>query len=155
MASSSTRIGGSLYSARATAMRWRWPPERRVPASPITVSKPPGNSRMNSSANAARAHARSRSRSTVLCPYAMLAATVVLNSTVSWVTRPMLPRSDASVRSRMSVPSIAIRPACTSQNRGSSCATVDFPAPEAPTRASARPAGITRSRPRRTGLSGS
>jgi len=31
VASSSTRIGGSLSRARAKAMRWRWPPERRIP----------------------------------------------------------------------------------------------------------------------------
>jgi len=36
-ASSSTRIGASRNSARAMAMRWRWPPERRAPRSPITV----------------------------------------------------------------------------------------------------------------------
>ena len=32
------RIGASRRSARAMAMRWRWPPERRMPRSPITVS---------------------------------------------------------------------------------------------------------------------
>ena len=36
-ASSSTRIGASRSSARAMAMRWRWPPDRRAPRSPITV----------------------------------------------------------------------------------------------------------------------
>ena len=35
VASSRIRIGGSLSSARAMAMRWRWPPESRLPRSPI------------------------------------------------------------------------------------------------------------------------
>ena len=38
VASSRIRTGGSISSARAIAMRWRWPPERRVPRSPSTVS---------------------------------------------------------------------------------------------------------------------
>ena len=36
-ASSSTRIGASRSSARAMAMRWRWPPDSRAPRSPMTV----------------------------------------------------------------------------------------------------------------------
>ena len=57
MASSRIRIGGSFSSARAMAMRWRWPPERRVPFSPRTVSYPCGSAWMNSCALAARAAA--------------------------------------------------------------------------------------------------
>ena len=38
VASSSSRIGGSLRIARAIAMRWRWPPESRMPRSPRNVS---------------------------------------------------------------------------------------------------------------------
>lgn len=37
-ASSMMRIGASLRMARAMAMRWRWPPERRAPSSPGSVS---------------------------------------------------------------------------------------------------------------------
>ena len=40
VASSSSRIGGSLRIARAIATRWRWPPERRIPRSPTMVSYP-------------------------------------------------------------------------------------------------------------------
>ena len=36
-ASSRTRMGASRRSARAMAMRWRWPPESRTPRSPTTV----------------------------------------------------------------------------------------------------------------------
>ena len=38
VASSRIRIRGSLSSARAIAMRWRWPPESVSPRSPIRVS---------------------------------------------------------------------------------------------------------------------
>ena len=38
VASSRTRIRGSLSSARAIAMRWRWPPESVSPRSPTRVS---------------------------------------------------------------------------------------------------------------------
>ena len=37
VASSSSTIGESFRSARATAMRWRWPPDSRVPRSPTMV----------------------------------------------------------------------------------------------------------------------
>ena len=40
VASSSRRIRGSRTSARAIASRCRWPPERRAPRSPTTVSQP-------------------------------------------------------------------------------------------------------------------
>ena len=38
VASSRMRMRGSIASARAIAMRWRWPPESVMPRSPITVS---------------------------------------------------------------------------------------------------------------------
>ena len=38
VASSSSRIGASFRKARAMAMRWRWPPDSRAPASPTRVS---------------------------------------------------------------------------------------------------------------------
>ena len=38
VASSRIRTRGSISSARAIAMRWRWPPESVSPRSPIWVS---------------------------------------------------------------------------------------------------------------------
>lgn len=38
LGSSSTTRRGSPYRARASPMRWRWPPERAAPCSPIWVS---------------------------------------------------------------------------------------------------------------------
>ena len=40
VASSSTRIGASLRITRASAMRWRWPPDSLTPRSPTWASKP-------------------------------------------------------------------------------------------------------------------
>ena len=40
--SSRTRIGKSARRARATATRWRWPPERRAPMEPTSVARPLG-----------------------------------------------------------------------------------------------------------------
>jgi hypothetical protein len=38
VASSSSSSGGFFSMARAMAMRWRWPPDRRTPRSPRKVS---------------------------------------------------------------------------------------------------------------------
>src|SRR5262249_14396627 len=53
--SSRIRIGASFRNARASAMRWRSPPESRIPRSPTSVSYPSENVRTKSSAFAARA----------------------------------------------------------------------------------------------------
>ena len=41
-------IRAPAISARASATRWRWPPERLTPRSPISVSYPSGRSSANS-----------------------------------------------------------------------------------------------------------
>ncbi len=41
--SSRTRTGASARSARASAIRWRWPPESSLPSSPTSVSRPSGS----------------------------------------------------------------------------------------------------------------
>ena len=38
VASSRMRMGASFKMARAMAMRWRWPPDTRLPSDPISVS---------------------------------------------------------------------------------------------------------------------
>ncbi len=48
--SSRMRIGALRITARAMAMRWRWPPDSVTPRSPTIVSYPSGISLMNSSA---------------------------------------------------------------------------------------------------------
>lgn len=41
--SSRTRIGASLRNARASEIRWRSPPDRRIPRSPTCVLYPSGS----------------------------------------------------------------------------------------------------------------
>ena len=65
---------------------------------------------MNSSAQAARAAARTFSSGGAFSPYAMFARTVVSNRIVSWVTSPIWWRSVFSVTSRRSTPSNVMRP---------------------------------------------
>ncbi len=48
VASSSSRIGASRRIARASATRWRWPPDSLTPRSPTSVSKPSGRASANS-----------------------------------------------------------------------------------------------------------
>ena len=50
-------MAGSVISALASETRWRWPPDRVRPCSPITVAYPSGRLVMNSSASAALAAA--------------------------------------------------------------------------------------------------
>jgi hypothetical protein len=44
---------GRRYSARASAVRWRWPPDSVTPRSPTTVSRPSGSARTSSDRHAA------------------------------------------------------------------------------------------------------
>ncbi len=92
------------------ATRWRWPPDRRVPRSPSTVSYRWGSCSMNWSAFAALAAASTWARVADGEPYAMLACTVSLSRTVSWLTTPRSPRSERRVSRVNGTPSIVIRP---------------------------------------------
>ena len=58
VASSSTSTLGSVSNALASANRWRWPPDRVRPRSPMTVSYPSGSASMKSAASAPTAAAR-------------------------------------------------------------------------------------------------
>ena len=60
-------------------------------------------------------------------------------SMLSWNTIPMLARSESSVTSRMSTPSMRIVPRCGSSWRWSSPIAVLLPAPVSPTRATVCP----------------
>jgi hypothetical protein len=85
-------------------------------------------------------------------PYAMLLRTVSLNRMVSCVTLPICLRSEASVTSRRSRPSIRMRPPVTSKKRGIRFSSDDFPAPLGPTIAITSPRFTSRSMPCSTGF---
>ena len=67
---------GSTASARAIAMRWRWPPESVMPRSPMTVSYPCGSRSTNSCACASRATRSTSSSERSARPNAMFSRTV-------------------------------------------------------------------------------
>ena len=111
VASSSSNRRGLRKIARAIAMRWRWPPERRTPFSPTKASYPPSRAEMNSSAWAFCAASTIISWLTSGRPKAIFSRTVDENKAASWGTRPICPRSSAVTTSRMSTPATDIRPA--------------------------------------------
>lgn len=87
VASSRRRIFGFFINARAMAMRCFWPPERRTPRSPTTVSKPFGSFETNSRTFASRT-ARLNSSSVTddgsSAPYIMLSRILHENKTGSY-----------------------------------------------------------------------
>ncbi len=76
-------------------------------------------------------------------PSAMLAPIVSSNSVTSCATIEMASRSEVSVTSRRSWPSMVMRPSVTSNRRGTRFKTVDLPAPERPTSATVFPPGTS------------
>ena len=88
---------------------------------------------MKSWASALRAASSISAGLVVGWPYAMLLRTVSLNRIVSCVTCAICRRSEASVSSRTSFPSIRMRPEVTSKKRGIRLTSVDLPAPLGPT----------------------
>ena len=65
------------------------------------------------------------------------------------MTNPIASRSECSVTSRTSFPSIVTSPSVTSYRRGTSDSSVDLPAPDGPTTASIVPAGTVTLMPSR------
>ena len=56
--STSTRVSASVSSARVSARRWRWPPEKARPRSSTSLSRPPGSASSTSSPLATESAAR-------------------------------------------------------------------------------------------------
>src|SRR3954453_13901659 len=81
----------------------------------------------------------------------MLFLIVSENRNGSSETSPTWARSDSSRTSLTSAPSIRTLPVLGSYRRGRSETSVDLPEPVPPTIAIVRPAGTSRSTPRRTG----
>ena len=75
----------------------------------------------------------------------MLSWIVAANSRLSCRTTLACARSEASVYSRMSRPSISTRPAVGSYSRRMKLTKVDFPLPDGPTNATCCPASTSQS----------
>ena len=111
--SSSTRTRGWASTARARASRWRWPPDRAMPCSPIRVSSPQGRSwtkpawltSMADAISSSVASARPRVRfSRALMEKSVGSSKAVATRVRRW----------PSSRSRTSMPSMVTRPPVTS-----------------------------------------
>mmetsp|Transcript_1429 Transcript_1429/g.5214 ORF Transcript_1429/g.5214 Transcript_1429/m.5214 type:complete len:205 (+) Transcript_1429:116-730(+) len=113
VASSRSKIRGSLMMARAMEMRCFWPPETRPPPMPTLVSYPSGMRSMNSCALAVIAAAITCSRVATPpgIPAAMLSCTLPENSVGSCSTKPTLDLNHIKSRSDKSTPSMRILPA--------------------------------------------
>ena len=97
VASSSMSSAGPGNTARAMAMRCRWPPDSDAPPSATTVSRPIGIASMTRSRQATRAAHATRGRSASGAHRAMLSRTVPPNTNGLCGTTPIcrrtLPRS--------------------------------------------------------------
>ena len=149
--SSSTSSLGLPSTARASASRWRCPPDSDRPCSPTRVVSPHGSSYTNSawataSASAISASVASRLAKREVLPHAH-------REQRRPPRRPCRPLSAVSpaVVSRMSAPSSSDAAGVDVDQAGTRTARVVLPEPVAPTMASVSPGRISRSIPRRTG----
>ena len=146
VASSRIRIGASLYSARAMARRWRWPPDNCMALWPSTVSSPSGSPASKDERLAASRHSLTRSASTGW-PRLTLSAMLLLSITTCWLTTANCERRQFRSQLRISSPSRVIRPSVISTKRGNRFTKVVLPEPDAPTMASVSPAETDRLKP--------
>ena len=86
VASSRRMIGASFRKARAIEIRWRSPPERPEPFSPIIVFHPFGSFSANSSQCASFAAAMTSSSVAFCLPIRMFSIMELLNKVTSWNT---------------------------------------------------------------------
>ena len=144
VASSRIRMGAFLYTARAMASRWRWPPESWAALCPTMLSMPMGRRSMKVPRLAASSAACTRARSSSL-PRATLAAMVSLSITTSWLTMAIWARRRSRGQSSRATSSSSTRPLDGSTKRGSRLTSVVLPDPDGPTKATTSPGAMCRS----------
>ena len=149
--SSSTTSGARRTSARAMAMRCRWPAETARPPSPTTVSYPCSRSRMNASAPARRAASRTASKGADGRPSRMLSRTDPRKSVGRCGTHATDRRHAAMSHRARSTPPTVTRPAVGSTSPRMTAAIVLFPLPVGPTSATTSPGRSSRPTSLRTG----
>ncbi len=142
---------GRFSSMRAMAIRWRWPPETRMPPSPTSVSRPSGSD----SANAVRFVRSSTSAISASVAsgraYTRFDRSVPASTGDSCSTCPMRSRTSFSGMSATSRPSRRTAPRSASYIRLMRESTVDFPAPDGPTSAVRENSGTVKDRSRSAG----
>ncbi|EYT83794.1 hypothetical protein CF54_05230 [Streptomyces sp. Tu 6176] len=146
--SSRIRKRGLPTTARASARRWRWPPDRLRPCSPTWVAVPCGSACTNSACATARARSSSSPPGASVpssVPMRTFSATLAEKSVGSSKATETRARRVSRSSARMSVPSRVIRPEVSSCSRGTSAVSVVLPLPVAPTRAIDSPGRMCRS----------
>ena len=143
VASSRTSSRGRPASARARVSRWRWPPERMVPRSPTTVSRPsrqPADEPVGLGQPQRRTTPAASSTPAPVQRHVAAHGVVEHERHLRHQRRPSrrAPRRSARVRRRRRA---APRPAAGSTSRAASAAIVDLPEPVGPTSATVRPGG--------------
>ena len=144
--SSSTSTRASEISARASATRWRWPPERLTPRSPISVSKPSGSWSRNASTPAASQAASTSSHGASVRPASRFSRSGAENSTGRCVPTATAARSRRAQVAHVDAADLdAARSGRRSARRGRAGSTCRRPCRRRPRRS--RP-GRARGRPR-------
>ena len=139
--------------ARATATRWRCPPERRVPAVPTCVARPLGRPASQSPRPTRSSTSMSSSSLAERRPTRRFSARLVVKRCGLCSTSPTTRRTSSDANRFIGTPSRRASPASTGRKRTRTSASVDLPAPLCPTRATRRPGTRSRSTPRSTGRS--
>ena len=114
VASSRTRIRGSVNRARAIATRCRWPPDRVRPRSPTSVSSPSGSESMSSPRPAREAALEHLVATGVPARMRCCRGAMPRNRNASSDTTATWPRSEAGSSERTSAPSTRTLPSETS-----------------------------------------
>ncbi|MNG05585.1 hypothetical protein D3C84_887830 [compost metagenome] len=143
VASSRITTLGSASTIRAMARRWRWPPDRRTPERPTTLSRPLGNSR-TVLCNWAISRALQQASSLRSRPMVRFARTVSLNSAGCCRTTATFSRTVSRPISCWVEPPKRMVPASGVYKPSSSCTRVLLPPPLAPTIATFSPGAIDR-----------
>ena len=143
VASSRTSRRGRRTTARASAMRWRWPPDSEAPRSPTRVSSPSGSAATKPSACASRSAAHTASSSIVGAQRDVAAHGVVEQERL--LRHDGRDGRDPAARHLAQVdPVEQDAPLAGSTRRTSRVVSVDLPEPVGPTSATVWPGSTVR-----------
>ena len=137
-------------SARASVIRWRWPPDSSLPCSPTSVFQPSGSSATQFSRPARRSADSSSASEASDRPMRTFSRMEVEKRWESWPATAIAPLTSSCLRSRRSRPPSVTRPCSGSRKRSTRFTTVVLPAPLSPTRAIRLPGSSRRLNPSRT-----
>ncbi len=152
--SSRMRMEKSARRARATATRWRCPPESRKPAGPTLVPSPAGSPASQSPRPTRASTSTSSSSPAERRPTRRFSAKVVAKRCGLCSTSPTTRRTSSEDTRSIGTPLSVASPPSRGRKRTRTSANVDLPAPLGPTSATRRPGARSRSTPRQDGSPG-